>query len=250
MTSASIGPRLANGFRCVEPAWDPRRLCRAGQSPGLSVSSIRAVHITLSKAPTHAVKKGVLPRNIAKNAETPTAQATEQEPWTTAELARFLEVTLGDRLYPAWLLALTTGLRRGELAGLRWSDIDLAAGKLTVSVARVVVGYKVLDSGPKTAKGRRTIDVAASVIEALKAHRARQVKERGDWGKPWDVSGLVFTKEDSSQYHPQFLTQRFQSADRRAGVPVLPLHSTRHSHATNGLRSGVDIVTMSRRLGA
>jgi len=113
-----------------------------------------------------------------------------------------MEPSNGDRLAPLWLMALTTGLRRGELAGLRGSDIDLAAGKLTVSVARVVVGYKVVDSGPKTPKGKRTIAVAASVIDALKVHRARQVKERDDWGKRWDVTGLVFTKENGDPYHP------------------------------------------------
>jgi integrase len=226
-----------------------RRAPRRNQSPGLSESSIRAVHITVSKALSHAVKKGVLAKNVAKNAETPAAHAAEQTPWTAEELAKFVETTQSDRLYPAWLLALTTGLRRGELAGLRWSDLNLDEGTLTVSVARVVVGYKVVDSTPKTPKSRRTIALAPAVVETLKGHRTRQKAECLKWGRTWAEDGLLLVREDGQPYHPQYLTQSFQRAAKRAGVPVLPLHSTRHNHATNGLRAGVDLLTMSRRLG-
>jgi len=128
--------------------------------------------------------------NVATLATPPGPATTERTIWSVEDVASFLNATKADRLHALWLLAVTTGLRRGELAGLHWPDVDLDSSRLTVSGARVSVGYKVVESAPKTAKGRRTIAVAP-VVEVLRAHRRRQLEERLAWGPAWVDTGLV-----------------------------------------------------------
>ena len=120
----------------------------------------------------------MISRNVAKLADAPALVEREQSICSPSQTVQFLELTRTDRLYPLYLTALGTGLRRGELAGLRWCDIDLEEAKITVSSARVVVNYAVVDSGPKTAKGKRTIAIGAAVVETLRAHRRSQLEER------------------------------------------------------------------------
>ena len=97
------------------------------------------------------------------------------------------------------------------------------------------MGYRVVESAPKTAKGRRTIAIAPGVVDALKAHQTRQKAEHLAWGPAWTDTGLVFTRENGTGLHPQYVTWSFQRAAKRAGLPVLPLHALRHGHATAGL---------------
>lgn len=133
--------------------------------------------MVISKMLGHAMRKGIIGRNVATLAEAPRASHKEQQVWTSEERMKFLVACRDDRLYPVWVMALSTGLRRGELAGLRWSDIDLERGALTVRATRVCVAYQVAESLPKTAKGRRTLALAPEVVSVLKAHRARQRRE-------------------------------------------------------------------------
>jgi integrase len=97
-----------------------------------------------------------------------------------------------------WLLFATTGMRRGEVAGLAWHDVDLDNGELAVRQARVTVNYRVTDSGPKTEKGRRTLSLDPTTVTALRAHRRRQLEEQLAWSAGWTDSGLVFTRDDGS----------------------------------------------------
>ncbi len=127
--------------------------------------------------------------------------------------------------------------------------MDLDAAKLTVNAARVSVRYRVVESAPKTAKGTRTVALAPEVVASLRALRRRQKEERVAWGPAWTDTGLVFTQEDGAGHNPEYMTWAFQRAARRAGLPVLPFHALRHGHATAGLRAGLDLLTMSRRLG-
>ena len=217
--------------------------------PGLSKTTVHAVHVTISACLKHAVRKGVLARNVATLTDPPQPAEHEQVIWSAEETATFLDSVKDDRLRALYLLALATGLRRGELCGLRWCDVDLDDARLTVAATRVVVNHKVVESTPKTAKSARTIAVAPAVVDALGGYRTRRRGEQLEWGIAWDEAGLVFTKEDGTAYHPTYVTWAFQRAAKRAGVRVLPLHALRHVHATTGLRAGVGLHAMSRRLG-
>ncbi len=156
------------------------RIVRPGKPPApLSPTTVHAVHVTISALLTYAVKKGIISKNAAQLADPPGPRRKEQATWDAAQTTKFLEATKNDRLAPLYLLALSSGLRRSELCGLSWSQVDLEAGTLTVSKGRVVVGYKVVETRTKTAKSRRTIAIAPAVVDALKTLRTRQGAERG-----------------------------------------------------------------------
>jgi integrase len=215
----------------------------------LSTTTVHGVHVTISRALKDAVRWGKLSRNVASLADPPQPGRAERPIWSADELRTFEAAVSGDRLYAMWRLAMTTGLRRGELAGLHWSDLDLDAKRLRVSGARIVVGYAVLDETPKSKSSARVIGLDEATVQALRAHRRQQLEERMAWGAAWTDSGLVFSREDGTGYHPERLTKAFQAAARRAGLPVIPLHSLRHSYATAGLEAGVPMKVMQERLG-
>jgi integrase len=169
--------------------------------------------------------------------------------WDASQLRVFAASVAEDRTYALWQLAMSTGLRRGELAGLRWEDLDLGAGRLRVAVTRTVVSYRVVDGDPKSATSKRAIGLDPGTVAALKAHKARQATERLAWGPAWADNGLVFVQEDGQPYHPQRLSKMFGQAAHKAKLPPIRLHDLRHSYATAGLEAGVPLLVMSRRLG-
>jgi integrase len=122
--------------------------------------------------------------------------------WTAAELRAFLATVEGDRLYALWLLAASTGMRRGELLGLQWPDVDLGRARVAVRRSLVTVGHEVIVSEPKTAKGRRSVALDPGTVAGLKAWRKHQTAERLSWGPAWTDSGLVFTREDGRHCTP------------------------------------------------
>jgi integrase len=154
-----------------------------------------------------------------------------------------------DRLYAAWMLFATTGMRRGEVAGLRWADVDLAAGRVSPRKPRVQVNYQVHVSEPKTAKGKRSLALDPATIAALKEHRVRQASERLAVGPGWRDSGLVFTWGDGRPLHPERFSRWFDRLARETGLPRIRLHDVRHSYATAALAAGVPAKVVSERLG-
>src|SRR5207245_2063569 len=155
---------------------------------GLSPATVRRVHATLHRAFRDAVRWNRLVRNPADLANPPKLGAmTEREcsTWTAAELRGFLSAVEGDRLYGLWHLLATTGMRRGEALGLRWSDVDLDAGRAAVRQTLICVGQEPRFSTPKTRKGNRVVDLDERTVAALRAHRARQLADRLAWGPAW-----------------------------------------------------------------
>jgi integrase len=152
-------------------------------------------------------------------------------------------------LYAAWLLVATTGMRRGELAGLRWVDVDLDGGRASPRRPRVVVNYAVEVSEPKTAKGRRSVALDAVTVAALREHKERQTKDRAVVGPGWQDSGLVFTRLDGAPLHPDVISDWFERLAREAGLPKIRLHDVRHSYASAALAAGIPAKIVSERLG-
>jgi integrase len=203
----------------------------------------------LSKALADAERWGLVSRNVARLADVPAVARPKLRVWSPEQTRAFLNAVASDRLFAAWLLAATTGMRRGELLGLRWADVDLNAGVLRVAQARVRAGNQVVAGEPKTARGRRTIALDPATVAALRQHRKRQTEERLLAGPRHTDSGLVFTMPDGSPIHPNRFGLWFRRRTRTAGLPAIRLHDMRHSYATAGLAAGVPPKVMSERLG-
>jgi integrase len=188
-------------------------------------------------------------RNVADAVDPPKGRSPEMQVWTPVQLRAFLTHGRIDRLYAVWLLVATTGMRRGELAGLRWVDVDLDAGRASPRRPRVVVNYAVEASEPKTAKGRRSVALDAVTVAALRDHQERQAEDRAVVGPLWQDSGLVFTRPDGAPIHPDLISDWFGRLAREAGLPKIRLHDVRHSYASAALAAGIPAKVVSERLG-
>jgi integrase len=216
---------------------------------GLSARTVLHVHATIRRALADATRWGLVPRNVALLASPPRPNQPELQVWTAADLRSFLAFVKGDRLYALWLLAASTGMRRGEVLGLQWPDVDLGRARVAVRRSLVTVGHRVVVSEPKTAKGRRSVALDPATVAGLKALRKHQTAERLAWGPAWTDSGLVFTRGDGRPLHPREVTRAFTRHVLAAGLPVIRLHDLRHTHATLALAAGVHPKVVQERLG-
>jgi integrase len=221
----------------------------------LSPRTVRYVHAILHNALKEAVRSRRVVRNVAEAARPPRAKDTrarEMTTWTAGDVARFfaLDDVEANRDRVAWWVAVTTGVRRGELLGLRWSDIDLDRGRVTVAQTCTAVDHEiVITPGTKTGKGR-TLDVDETTVAELRAHRARRAQEMLALGiRPGDTS-LVFARPDGTPFDPDRFSERFiRLVERHPELPRIRLHDLRHTHATMLLRAGVPITVVSKRIG-
>ncbi len=223
---------------------------KAGGSRGLATKTVRNIHLMLSKAFTDAARKSLVARNVVALADAPSAQASrksEIKAWEAQQLATFLDAVRSHRLHPAFHLAAHTGMRRGEVLGLRWRDLDLDAGRLSVRQALIEIAYEVHISDVKTDTGRRTIDIDPGTIDVLKAWRIERAEENG--GVDPRSEDLVFPKPDGSWIHPQAFSQVLDRKVAKLDVPTISLHDLRHTHATLLLKAGVPVKVVSERLG-
>ena len=219
---------------------------------GLSALTIRHVHTCLHRALKDAVRWERLTRSPIEAADPPRIRGDgtrELKTWSAAQLRAFLDATKGERLSPLWHLLAMTGMRRGETLGLRWEDVDLEAGRLSVRRALIPNGAVVVVSEPKTARGRRSVALDPETIEALKRQAAQQLADQLEKGDKWSDSGLVFTKEDGEAWHPEVVSRFFRQALKRVALPTIRLHDLRHTHATLALRAGIHPKVVSERLG-
>lgn len=169
--------------------------------------------------------------------------------WRPEELRRFLDHVRDDRLFAAWLLIATTGLRRGELLGLRWQDVDLDAGRIAVRQTLVSVGGKLKTSTPKTQKSRRGLSLDPATTAALRSHRSRQAEERLAWGGGYHDQDLVFAREDGTPVRPDSFSRSFQTVAGKLSLPVIRVHDLRHTYASIALGAGTHPKVVADRLG-
>jgi integrase len=219
---------------------------------GLSPKTVKNCHSVLHKALSDAVRQDVLRRNPADHVELPRAHAPEMETWTADQLRRFLDHVAGHRMHAAFLLMCSTGMRRSEVLGLRWTNLDLDTGKLAVVDTVVPVRSKpVLRLGEtKSRCSRRVIALDGRTVAVLREHKAAQAAERLRAGQAWENLDLVFTDELGGIFHPDTFTRNTKALAVEAGVPALTPHSAaRHTWATLALSSGVHPKVVQERLG-
>ncbi|MEV6421302.1 tyrosine-type recombinase/integrase [Streptomyces sp. NPDC051662] len=231
---------------------DRRSCCAIGQccEKRLSPLTVTYVHAVLKSALEHAVREDELPRNVARNVKTTTPRPRRFQPLTAAEARQFLQSAGADRLHALYELALRTGLRKGELLGLHWEDLDLDGGTATIhrSLQRTrSQGLTVLNT--KTLASERRIALPTECINSLKIHQERQQEERQAARAGWTDNGLVFTTVKGGPLDPGYLTRRFRRLLHSAGLRTIRFHDLRHSIATLLLEQGVDLVVIKELLG-
>jgi integrase len=216
---------------------------------GLSVSTRRLVHAVLGRALRDAERWGRVPRNVARMADPPTRGGSPASAWTPSEVRCFLDRVRGDRMFALWRLAATTGMRRGELAGLTWRCLDLEGARLHVEQQLVPTRGGVSFGPPKSNRSRRTVALDPETVEALRKHRDTQLLERDFASDAYQDRDLVFADELGGSIHPQRLTEWFGQHRKAAGIPSGTLHTLRHTAATLALTSGVPVHIVAARLG-
>lgn len=217
---------------------------------GLNAQTVRSYHRILHMALEAGVRTRILARNVAKDIDPPKAVHREMLVWNEAQIRAGFELFRGTRLYAPVVVLGTTGLRRGELLGLKWPDIDLIAARLSVARSLEQTNAGLAFKDPKTRRSRRTIDLWPLTVEVLRHHKAEQARIRLAAGPAWQDHDLVFPAPDGRPYRPSLLTNAFwQKLRRCATVTQIRLHDLRHSHATQLLRANVHVKVVSERLG-
>ncbi|MFG3002158.1 tyrosine-type recombinase/integrase [Streptomyces sp. NPDC048340] len=228
------------------------RCCAIGQCcrKRLSPLTLAYIHSVLKSALEHAVREEEIPRNVARNVRTGTPRPRRFNPLTTDEARRFLAAVRGHRHAALFELALRTGLRKGELLGLRWEDLDLDTG--TAAIRRTLQrtsagGLTTLPT--KTRASERRIALPARCVQSLKRHHEQQQRESEAAGTTWQHSGHVFTTAQGGSIDPTNLTRAFTTLLRKAGLRRIRFHDLRHSTATLLLEQGIDLVVIKELLG-
>ena len=217
---------------------------------GLSAQTVRHHDRVLNVALKRARALRLIATNPVDNATRPQVERQELDVLEPDEAARLLATAATTRLYAPIFLALATGMRRGEILALRWSDVDLPGQSLRVvqSLEQTKDGLRF--KAPKTKSSRRTIALSPSVVEVLQAHRVKQLEERLLFGLGKDEYGLVFAQITGDVINPRNFSKEFARVVRRAGVRPITIHGLRHTHNTSVLEGGVHPKIASERAGA
>lgn len=226
----------------------------------LSKRSVFYIHSVLHRALSDAVKKGILPRNVAALATAPSPKSTrapEASWWTPAELRSFLSATTDEPLGPLFRLAAMTGMRRGEVCGLRWDDVDLKAARIEVRQQLNVVRYPgALDGGlvfserTKTDHGRRSIDLDPATVAVLRNQLKRQKENRLLVGAGWsNERNLVFTDPAGHPLDPESVAKVFDRRVARIGLRRIRFHDLRHTHVAHLIAAKQLPLKIAKRLG-
>ncbi|MER6578575.1 tyrosine-type recombinase/integrase [Nonomuraea sp. NPDC001023] len=228
---------------------DVRRLVEAKADSGLKAATVKQIHGLIRNALADAEREELVHRNVAKLVKPPSVRREEARVLTIEEAKKLLNAIKDDRLQAFWICALTLGLRRGELLGLRWADIDFGNGHLTVrqTLQRADGSLQLVD--PKTDRSRRTVPVPEPTLAALRMHRRAQAAEQLAAGERWKDHGLVFSTSIGTPLEPGNLSTRWRRARAKAGLDWLRLHDLRHACASYLLACGASPRTVMKTLG-
>ena len=216
---------------------------------GLSAQTVLHFHRVLHAALGQAVRWQILIRNPAAAVEPPRPQRKEQRVLSEEDTAKLLHLARGTQLWIPVVLAVTTGMRRGEITALDWPHVDLDAATLTVVRSLEQTKGKLTLKIPKTAKGRRVIALPSVAVDALRRHKADQGRQRLRLGAAYEDQGLVCARPDGTLWSPGAISSAFQDLMRKAAIPRIRFHDQRHGHATQLLRQGEHPKVVSERLG-
>ncbi|MFI5495276.1 tyrosine-type recombinase/integrase [Actinoplanes sp. NPDC051859] len=226
----------------------PKRLARVAVPRTLAAASVARIHACLSGALGDAVPD-LVPRNVAKDAKLPQAKKRKVKPPKPEQLGGFLDAAHQERLYPLLVLAGYSGLRRGELVGLKWDDLDMATGRIVVARQISSVGYQLEEKDAKSEAGQdRVVFIDQVVREILTGWAATQLTEKAMWGEAHQDGGWMFTREDGQPLHPDRVTKVSSRLLRRHGLDAT-LHGLRHFWASALISSGADISAVSKAMG-
>ncbi len=249
-----LKPTLGNTkLKALTPA-RVQSLYRSKLDSGLSARTVRLIHTVLHGALKQAVRWELVARNVTEAVAAPKpdkSRKKEIRPLDQNQADALLEEVRGDRLGALYRLAVTAGLRQGELLGLRWQDVDLGRGTLCVRQQLTrTKKHGLTFTEPKTKKSRRSVKLTQGTVEALRAHRKRQLKEKLMMGHLWQDTGLVFTTTAGTPLDVGNLTNHsFRPLLERAGLPKIRFHDLRHTCATLLLRRNVNPKIVQELLG-
>jgi integrase len=253
-----LGSKLLQKVRPADLAALYAELAKTGRAlrskksvpSGLSPRSISLIHRILHRAFGHAVRWGLVSSNPLTAVDPPRAEQTEIEILNEQQVRDVLAKLRGRNIYPIAALGLATGMRRGELLALRWRDVKLEIGRLQVqqSLEQTKAGLRF--KAPKTRAGRRTIALPSSIVTELRSQKAKQAELRLALGLgKADDHALVFQNLDAGPLNPNSVSSEWRRLVKSLKLPKVSLHAWRHTHASQLIAAGVDVLTVSRRLG-
>ena len=216
---------------------------------GLAAQTVLHFHRLLHRALSQAVKWQLLARNPVDAVEPPRPQRQEMNAINEADTALLLDKLAGSSLFSPVLFAITTGLRRGEVLALRWKDVNLVEGRITVNQSLEQTKDGLRFKSPKTERSRRQVPLPSVTLDLLKEHKKKQNEERLRLGPIYQNNNLVFPRPDGSTMPPDSFSTNFAAFIRRSGLKHIRFHDLRHSHATQLLLQGVHPKIVSERLG-
>jgi integrase len=218
---------------------------------GLAPKTVYEIHLLIKSALADALRRGLVTRNVAVVARAPKQRAlqrTEGVSLTEEELRQLLRTAVGHRLFPLLWLTAMTGMRRNEVLGLKWPDIDFTKKRLHLNRGLVAVGYEVHETRGKTRNARRAIaldDTTLGVLAGWQAHQAAEFAAVGIRNEErW-----VFTDGDGQPVHPHAVYEAFRRIVHNAGVPTIRFHDLRHTHGSLLIQNGIPVKVVSERLG-
>ena len=247
-TVKKVSSRKKKRGKKDKPATEPKPI---------SPKMVRHVRACLRSALNYAVEQDLLARNVAtKGIKLPRLEKADMRPMSDEQIRMFLDHVKGNRLEALYNVALTLGMRRGEILGLEWTDIDFTRRTLQVRQALQRVGKDLKASAPKTERSRRTLPLTESLAALLRQHKARQREEAFEAGKSWHKTDYVFVSSTGTALEPRNLYRQFQDllkssgiTSKKTGRPHFAFHDLRHSFASRALRHGVSLKAISTTLG-